>query len=86
MKTAKEFLEQTDSQYRKDQCRVLKDKYPNIYKSVLVWMNQYAELVKNCDLADVGGNEVALCRCGQPISVTECDDCLDNRIISDLES
>ena len=42
--------------------------------------------VKNCDLADVGGNEVALCRCGQPISVTECDDCLDNRIISDLES
>tara|TARA_R110000822_G_C15020375_1_gene463021 strand:+ start:93 stop:338 length:246 start_codon:yes stop_codon:yes gene_type:complete len=50
-------------------------------------MEEYAEYrVKNCLIADVGGNEVALCRCGQPISVTECDDCLDGRIISELES
>ena len=49
----------------------------------VAWLEQQ---VKSVDLADVGGNEVTLCRCGQPISVTECDDCLDNRIISDLES
>ena len=26
-----------------------------------------------------------VCRCGNPISRTECDDCLDSRIISELE-
>lgn len=57
--------------------------------TIISYRNALWELqqqVKPVDLAYVRGNEVALCRCGQPISVTECDDCLDNRIISDLES
>ena len=41
------------------------------------------EANKNFVLADVSGQ---LCRCGNPIGRTECDDCLDNRIISELES
>jgi hypothetical protein len=41
------------------------------------------EVVKNLRIADVSGQ---LCRCGNPIGRTECDDCLDNRIISELES
>lgn len=34
-------------------------------KYALVPIDDYNQLVKNCDLADVGGNEVALCRCSE---------------------
>ena len=64
--------------------------YPNEMRWDRVKINQMLaeyeaqkQVKNNLVLADVSGQ---LCRCGNPIGRTECDDCLDNRIIRDLES